>query len=51
MHTMVVLGQAGSSAAGAVSVRLRDAKVTVVDWNCFMSQIPTHVQDLSPFVI
>ena len=29
--------------------RLRDAKVTVPDWNCLMAQTPTHVQDLSPF--
>ena len=27
----------------------RDAKVTVPDWNCLMTQTPTHVQDLTPF--
>ena len=30
--------------------RLRDARVTVADWNCLMTQTPTHVQDISPFV-
>ena len=28
---------------------LRDAKVTVADWNCLMTRTPTHVQDLTPF--
>ena len=28
---------------------LRDAKVTVADWNCLMTQIPTRVKDLTPF--
>jgi ATP-dependent DNA helicase PIF1 len=32
-----------------ILLRLRDAKVTVADWNCLMTQTPTHVQDLSPF--
>ena len=32
-----------------VLLRLRDAKVTVSDWNHLMTQTPTHVQDLSPF--
>ena len=33
-----------------ILLRLRDARVTVADWNCLMTQIPTHVEDLSPFV-
>ena len=32
-----------------ILLRLRDAKVTVSDWNHVMTQTPTHVQDLSPF--
>ena len=32
-----------------ILLRLRDAKVTVPDWNCLMTQTPTQVQDLSPF--
>ena len=32
-----------------IPLRLRDAKVTVADWNCLMTQTPTQVQDLSPF--
>ena len=32
-----------------ILLRLRDARVTVADWNCLMTQTPTHVQDLSPF--
>ena len=28
---------------------LRDAKVTVADWNCLMTRTPTQVQDLTPF--
>ena len=32
-----------------ILLRLRDAKVTVADWNCLMTQTPTHVQDLTPF--
>ena len=32
-----------------ILLRLRDAKVTVADWNCLMTQTPTQVQDLSPF--
>ena len=32
-----------------ILLRLRDAKVTVPDWNRLMAQTPTHVQDLSPF--
>ena len=32
-----------------ILLRLRDAKVTVSDWNHLMTQTPTHVQDLSPF--
>ena len=32
-----------------ILLRLRDAKVTVADWNYMMTQTPTHVQDLSPF--
>ena len=34
-----------------ILLRLRDAKVTVADWNCLMTQTPTHVQDLTPFAI
>ena len=32
-----------------ILLRLRDAKVTVSDWNHLMTQTPTHVQNLSPF--
>ena len=32
-----------------ILLRLRDAKVTVADWNCLMTQIPTRVKDLTPF--
>ena len=32
-----------------ILLRLRDAKVTVADWKCLMTQTPTLVQDLSPF--
>ena len=32
-----------------ILLRLRDARITVTDWNCLMTQTPTHVQDLSPF--
>ena len=32
-----------------VLLRLRDAKVTVADWNHLMTRTPTRVQDLSPF--
>ena len=32
-----------------ILLRLRDAKVTVADWNCLMIQTPTRVQDLTPF--
>ena len=33
-----------------ILLRLRDARVTIADWNCLMTQTPTHVQDISPFV-
>ncbi len=33
-----------------ILLRLRDAKVTVADWNHLMTQTPAHVQELSPFV-
>ncbi len=33
-----------------ILLRLRDAKVTVADWNHLMTQTPTHVQERSPFV-
>ena len=32
-----------------ILLRLRDAKVTVADWNCLMTQTPTRVQDITPF--
>ena len=32
-----------------ILLRLRDAKVTLSDWNHLMSRTPTRVQDLSPF--
>ena len=32
-----------------ILLRLRDAKVTLSDWNYLMSRTPTRVQDLSPF--
>ena len=32
-----------------ILLRLRDAKVTVSDWNCLVTQTPTHVRHLSPF--
>ena len=32
-----------------ILLRLRDAEVTVADWNHLMTQTPTRVQDLSPF--
>ena len=32
-----------------ILLRLRDAKVTVADWNHRMTRTPTRVQDLSPF--
>ena len=32
-----------------ILLRLRDAKVTLSDWNHLMTQTPTRVQDLSPF--
>ena len=33
-----------------ILLRLRNARVTVADWNCLMTRTPTQVQDLSPFV-
>ena len=32
-----------------ILLRLRDAKVTVADWNHLMTRTPTKVQDISPF--
>lgn len=32
-----------------ILLRLRDAQVTVADWNHLMSRIPTRVKDVSPF--
>ena len=32
-----------------ILLRLRDARVTIADWNCLMTQTPTHVQDTTPF--
>ena len=32
-----------------ILLRLRDAKVTVADWNHLMTRTPTRVQDVSPF--
>ena len=32
-----------------ILLRLRDAEVTVADWNHLMTRTPTRVQDLSPF--
>ena len=32
-----------------ILLRLRDAKVTLSDWNYLMTRTPTRVQDLSPF--
>ena len=32
-----------------ILLRLRDAKVTLSDWNHLMTRTPTRVQDLSPF--
>ena len=32
-----------------ILLQLRDAKVTLSDWNHLMSRTPTRVQDLSPF--
>ena len=32
-----------------VLLRLRDAKVTINDWNCLMTRTPTRVQDISTF--
>ena len=32
-----------------ILLRLRNARLTVADWNSLMTQTPTHVQDLSPF--
>ena len=32
-----------------ILLRLRDAEVTVADWNHFMTRTPTTVQDVSPF--
>ena len=32
-----------------ILLRLRDAKVTLADWNHLMTQTPTRVRDLSPF--
>ena len=32
-----------------ILLRLRNAEVTVEDWNCLMTQTPTSVADLSPF--
>ena len=32
-----------------ILLRLRDAQVTVADWNCLMAQTATRVQDLTPF--
>ena len=32
-----------------ILLRLRDAKVTISDWNCLMTRTPTRVQDISTF--
>ena len=32
-----------------ILMRLRDAKVSVDDWNCLMTQTPTNVQDITAF--
>ena len=32
-----------------ILLRLRDAQVTVADWNCLMARTATCVQDLTPF--
>ena len=32
-----------------ILLRLRDAEVTVADWNHLMTRTPTRVPDLSPF--
>ena len=34
-----------------ILLRLRDAKVTLSDWNHLMTRTPTRVQDLSPFLL
>ena len=48
-----VIGQAGQDPEQVrfrdILLRLRDAKVTVADWNHLMTRTPTRVQDLSPF--
>lgn len=38
-----------SSSLSQHSARLRDGKVTVVEWKQLMSQTETNVHDLSPF--
>ena len=32
-----------------ILLRLRNAEITKEDWNCFMTQTPTNVADLTPF--
>ncbi len=34
-----------------ILLRLRNAQVTMQDWNCLMEQTPTQVADLTPFVL